>query len=196
MRGITGGPPDWLGAAHGPAAIVGAVAAGISALGTVMQGQAASGQAAYQAQVARNNEIIAERNAQDTEKRGVVAEDALRQRTAALLGRQRAELAGQGTELDSGSPLDIQMDTAGLGELDALTLRGSYAREAYGNRVQGQNYEAQARLADSRTSTLGSWLSAGGSVLGGAYKGFSGINFGGGGSYANVGDLITAKGIS
>jgi len=173
MRAITGAPRDWMpGACHGPAAAVAVVSGVMTAVSTVMQGQAAAAQAAYQAQVARNNQIIAERNAQDAEKRGDVAEDKTRQRTAFILGHQRAQLAGQGAALDDGSPLDLQMDTAGLGELDALTVRGNAQREAYADRVQGMNYGAQAALADSKTSMLGTWLSAGGSVLGGLYKGF------------------------
>lgn len=179
----------------GPAAAVAVVSGVMTAASSVMQGQAAAQQAAYTAQVARNNQIIAERNAQDALKRGDIAEDKTRQRTASIMGRQRAELAGQGAALDDGSPLDLQMDTAGLGELDALTVRGNAEREAYADRVQGMNYEAQARLADSKTDMLGSWLSAGGSILGAAYQGYKGFSGGGGGSFANVGDLITARGL-
>lgn len=146
-----------------------AVSAVISAVGTVASAQASASQAAYQAQVARNNQIIAQRNAADALKRGDVEEDKVRRNTASILGQQRARLAGQGTALDEGSPLDIQMDTAGLGELDALTVRSNYRREAYAQEVQGMNYGAQAALYDSKaqTSLLGSWLSAGGSLLGG-----------------------------
>ncbi len=162
------------------AAIGSAVVGGI---GTMMQAQASASQAAYQAQVARNNQIIAQRNAADALKRGEVEEDKVRQRTAAILGQQRARLAGQGSVLDEGSPLDIQMDTAGLGELDALTTRSNYQREAYGQEVQAMNYGAQAALYDSktRTSLLSDWLSAGGSLLGGRAGGVkpqNGIGFG------------------
>lgn len=144
-------------------------AAVIGAAGTAMQSQASASQAAYQAQVARNNQIIAQRNAADTLKRGDVEEDKVRQRTASILGQQRARLAGQGSVLDEGSPLDIQMDTAGLGELDSLATRSNYRREAYAQEVQAMNYAAQAALYDSkaRTSLLDNWLSAGGSLLGG-----------------------------
>ena len=171
----------------GPAAAVMAVGAVMSAVGTIAQGQAAAGQAAYQAQVARNNQIIANRNADDALKRYLVEEDKTRQRTSLIMGSQRAKLAGQGTVLDEGSPLDIQMDTAGLGELDALTVRSVGEREAYGHRVQGMNYGAQAKLHDMNTSMLGTYLKAGGSILGGASSMAGGFGGGGGISMAQGG---------
>jgi len=154
----------------------------ISAAGTVASAQASASQASYQAQVARNNQIIAQRNAADALKRGDVEEDKVRQRTASLMGQQRARLAGQGSALDEGSPLDIQMDTAGMGELDALTMRGNFQREAYAHEVQGMNYAAQAALHDSRAnaSMLDTYLRAGGSILGAM-----GSAFGGGGKKSN-----------
>lgn len=148
----------------------------ISAVGTVASAQASASQASYQAQVARNNQIIANRNADDALKRAAVEEDKVRQRTASVMGQQRARLAGQGSVLDEGSPLDIQMDTAGLGELDALTVRNAGEREAYGFRSQAMNFGAQAGLHDSKASAgmLQAYLSAGGSILGAAGKAFGG----------------------
>ena len=159
------------------AAIGSAVIGGASA---IMQAQASASQAAYQAQVARNNQIIAQRNAADALKRGDVEEEKVRRRTAAILGQQRSLLAGQGIVLDEGSPLDIQMDTAGLGEIDALTTRSNFGREAYAFEVQAMNHAAQAALYDTRTSLLGTWLSAGGSLLGGLKGGKvqNGVGFG------------------
>ena len=148
----------------------------ISAAGTVASAQASSSQAAYQAQVARNNQIIAQRNAADALKRGDVEEDKVRQRTASIMGQQRARLAGQGSALDEGSPLDIQMDTAGLGELDARTVRSNYGREAYAHEVQAMNHAAQAALHETRvkSSMLDTYLKAGGSILGAAGSAFGG----------------------
>jgi hypothetical protein len=133
--------------------------------------------------VARNNQVIAERNAADALKRGDVEEDKVRQRTASIMGQQRARLAGQGSVLDEGSPLDIQMDTAGLGELDAKTVRSNYQREAYAHEVQAMNHAAQAELYNTkaRTSLLDTFLKSGGSILGGAGSGRkiqNGIGFG------------------
>lgn len=169
----------WVAAA---AAVAGAV---VGAVGQIAQGQAQAAQAGYQAQVARNNEIIANRNADDALKRYSVEEDKVRQRTAMILGSQRAKLAGQGAVLDEGSPLDIQMDTAGLGELDALTVRSAGEREAYGFRTQGMNYAAQAKLYDMNTSMLGTYLKAGGSILGAAGSAYS-MGMGGGGASASA----------
>lgn len=165
------GEPPTYDANHCPwfAPAMAAVTAVMSAVGTVASAQASSSQAAYQAQVARNNQIIAQRNAADALKRGVIEEDKVRQRTSSIMGQQRALLAGQGSALDEGSPLDIQMDTAGMGELDALTVRSNFQREAYAHEVQGMNHAAQAALHEgkARTSMLSTWLSAGGSLLGG-----------------------------
>lgn len=148
----------------------------ISAAGTVASAQASSAQAAYQAQVARNNQIIAQRNAADALKRGDIEEDKVRQRTASIMGQQRGRLAGQGSVLDEGSSLDIQMDTAGLGELDALTTRGNFQREAYAHEVQAMNHAAQASLYDTKvkSSMLDTYLKAGGSILGAAGSAFGG----------------------
>ena len=155
----------------------------ISAVGTIASVQASSSQASYQAQVARNNQIIAQRNAEDALKRGDVEEDQVRQRTASIMGQQRALLAGRGSVLDEGSPLDVQMDTAGMGELDARTVRSNYQREAYAFEVQGMNHAAQAALYDTKvkSSMLDTYLKAGGSILGAA-----GSAFGGGGKSLGV----------
>ena len=53
---------------------------------------------------------------------------------------QRAALASQGGDVDSGSPLDIVGDTARAGYTDAATLRSNAAQKAY-------NYEIQANDA-------------------------------------------------
>jgi hypothetical protein len=141
----------------------------VGVAGQFMHGQAASQQAKYQAAVANNNQIIAERAAKDAEARGDIAEDRQRRKLALIMGTQRNALAGQGTDLLSGSPLDIIGDTAEVGEMDALTIRNNSAREAYGYRVQGMNYAAEESLARSRSNNgLATALGAGQSLLSGA----------------------------
>lgn len=100
-------------------------------------------QAAYQTAVARNAAQVSEYNAQDAERRGAVEEARQRQKTSLLLGTQRARLAAQGSDLE-GSPLDILGDTAAAGEQDALLTRYQAAREAWNQRIQAANQNAQA----------------------------------------------------
>ena len=76
--------PAWAVAATSIATTVG---------GAVMQGMAQSQAADYQAQVARNNQIIANQNAGAAIQQGQVAEDAQRQKTAQLIGAITAQQA-------------------------------------------------------------------------------------------------------
>jgi hypothetical protein len=141
----------------------------MGAVGSMQQGAAAKGQAAYQAQVMRNNQILAERAAADAEARGKVQERRQAQATKQLIGKQRAIMAGNNVVVDTGSALDITSDTAALGKLEELYIRNNAEREASGFRAQGMNFSANANLADARGKAAGSsalW-SAGGTLLGG-----------------------------
>jgi hypothetical protein len=151
-----------------------------TAIGTVVsaqqakaQGQAAANQAAYQGAVARNNQILSERAAEDAIQRGGVEESRSRMETARLIGRQRAALAASGQVVDAGSALNITSDTAGLGELDAQTIRSNAEREAYNLRIQGSNFGSEATLkemsgrqalTDARYNVAGTLLSGAGTV--------------------------------
>lgn len=120
------------------------------------QGDAARKQADYQAAVARNNEILAQRAAADATARGDVAEGQKRMQTAQMLGRQRAVLASNGVDLGTGSALDIVGDTAAIGEQDALTVRSNAAREALGYKTQGINFANEANLDQMKGDAVSS----------------------------------------
>ncbi len=112
------------------------------------QAGAQAGMANYQAQVARNNQMIAENYAQRALQQGQVDEQNQRFKTAAALGSQRASLASQGGDVNSGSPLDLQADTARMGEYDAQAVRSNAGLKAYGYRVQAYNNAADAGRYD------------------------------------------------
>lgn len=131
----------------------------------------ASYQTAYQAAQARNAAMVSEYNAQDAERRGAVEEERQRTKTSLLLGSQQARFAAQGSDLE-GSPFDVLGDTAALGEQDALATRYQTAREAWSQRIQAANRNAEA---DFLTASLPPWTAApdpglaiGRSLLGGA----------------------------
>lgn len=154
-----------------------ALSTGVGFVGQMQQQQAQAQQAQinqanlnYQAQVQRNNAALAERQAADAVQRGRVEEDKRRMLTQQQIGQQTARLAAQGTDLE-GSPTDILSDTAATGELDALTIRSNAAREAYGYKLQGLNYEADATLktaSAANSSYSPNYLGAGASLLAGA----------------------------
>jgi hypothetical protein len=136
--------------------IVMAAATAYGAYSQYKQGQ-------YQSAVARNNQSIAEQNANLITQQGAVAEQTQRQKTAQLIGMERANEGASGVSLDSGSPLRLQSDTATLGEVDALTIRNNAAIAAWGARSQASSFGSQAK-ADALTGEL----NAGGSLLSGA----------------------------
>lgn len=122
--------------------------------GQAQQAQAQSAMHGYQAAVARNNQIMAERMAQDALQRGEAAEQKQRTRAGLMAGTQLARLAGQGTTLD-GSPADLIGDTAAAGELESLTTRNAAEREAWSQRVKGAQYGSEADLAQFRQASAG-----------------------------------------
>ena len=151
------------------------ISMGMQALSTVQQVQvgnqarsAASARGEYEAAVARNNMILANRMADDAIARGKVEEAQQRRQTRLMIGQQRVRLAGHGVEVDTGTALEITEDTAAFGELDALTIRRNAEREAMGYRTQGLNYQAAGDLAIARSrlpnTTLGTILTGGSSL--------------------------------
>lgn len=125
-----------------------AASSAVSARGAVDTGQANADAATYQAAVARNNSTVAQSNAQYALSAGRQSEYAQRQKTAQMIGMQRAQMAANGIDIGSGTPANIQADTASVGEMDALTIRNNAARQAYGYQVQAADFDANAMLLD------------------------------------------------
>jgi len=147
----------------------------LGAAGTIQQSKATAKASNYNAQVAEMNAKIADKQATDAIERGKQEEQQKRQQTAQLEGRQRAAMAANGLDLSFCSPLDTIVDTAKLGEIDALNIRTNTYREAYGYKVQGTNQRANATLDRMRAdaATKGGYLESVGTVLGGAGKAYS-----------------------
>jgi hypothetical protein len=120
------------------------------------------------------NATLADRRAKDALERGKLEEQRKRMQLAQLKGKQIAAMSEGGLDLSFGSPLDAIVDTAVLGELDALTIRSNAAREAYDYKVQGANYRSEAELkrASAKTSKTTGYLAAGGTILGGGAKAY------------------------
>lgn len=101
-----------------------------------------------QRQLADYNAEVAEMQANDALARGAEEEARHRVNVRRMVGSQRAGLAAQGVDISSGSALDIQADTAQMGELDALTIRANAAREAWGFKVQAVDLRQRGLIAE------------------------------------------------
>lgn len=135
----------------------------VSAVGAAQQAAAQKAQAEYNAQIQRNNAIIAEQNMADIIQRGDVALEKQRQRTQQTIGSARAAMSGAGLLL-GGAPGEttsmLEEDLRTAGQMDILTLRGNIEREARRAEIQGSNYQAQAGLFDLQASSISPFLSA------------------------------------
>jgi hypothetical protein len=153
----------------------------MGAFGQIQQAQAASAAGKYNAQVAEMNATLADRRARDALERGKVDEQRKRNEVAAIKGKQMAAMAANGVDLGFGSPLDTLIDTATLGEIDALTVRTNAARESYDHSVDAVNKRAGATLSNmqARSALQGGYLNAAGTILTGgskAYQSYSRAN--------------------
>ena len=92
------------------------------------------------------NASVAQLQADDAIMRGEEEESRFRSLVRGSIGSQRAGYAASSIDVSFGSAVDVQADAAVLGELDALTIKNNAAREAWGFKVQGQNYKMGADI--------------------------------------------------
>jgi hypothetical protein len=140
----------------------------IGAAGAIRSAQAQSAASNYNAQVATQNASIAE-------SQGNAAAEAQQRDAQRRLGSTLAAFGASGVQTDTGSPVDVLTDSARQATLDNLTTRYNYKR--------GLGYTTQAQLdsASASNATTAGYLSAAGSLVGGASKAY-GMSQGGGGS--------------
>lgn len=112
------------------------------------QSQALSAQSAYQKQVYNQNASLAGMQADDAIQRGNLEAGKVRKRTNKMIGDQRASFGAQGIDPASGSAANIENETSAMGELDALTAKNNAWREAWGYKVQANQYTNQGSFAE------------------------------------------------
>lgn len=117
----------------------------MSFFGTLIEGENKAISYEYNAKVARMNAEIAR-------QQGIAAVEAQQRQAARAMGSMRAAYGASGVQMDSGSPVDVLVDSARNAELDRLTVQYNYALKAVG-------YESDAKLdllgaKSARTSAL------------------------------------------
>lgn len=149
----------------------GFAAQGVASVGSAYaQSQAIEAQAEFQSQMFEFNKELASYKADDALERGTKSANDLRKQVKQLIGSQRASLAAQGIEIDSGSAAEIQRNTNYMGKLDMLRIKSNAWREAWGYKVEALNYGSQANFAsmaaetNSRNTLLTGGLNAAGSL--------------------------------
>ena len=141
---------------------------GIGVVGSIRQARAQSEQMEYQADVARQNQQLAEQQAGAERRQGYENMITQRQEAAKLIGRQRAAAGASGAAVDVGSNLDLQADTAAQGEIDAINTYNQALDRAYNYDVQAVNYGNQAAAYDASASSTkkAGYINAFGTAIG------------------------------
>ncbi len=152
------------------ALIAGIAGTGVATAGAISAGNARSDAARYQAQVARNNAIIADQKAIYAIQAGDVESGRQGAKNRATMGKIKTAQAASGLDVNTGSPVDVRAGNAETGMQDVLTTKNDALLRAYGYRAQGADATAQADLdeqAASSAKTAG-YLEGAASLLGGA----------------------------
>jgi hypothetical protein len=134
-----------------PTTIIMAITAVMAAYSANQQAKAQKSKAKFDAGVARNNQTLLSRAAEDRVKQGDEAERQYRIKVANLIGRQRAGFAAAGVLVNEAgsSPQDALLDTRTLEARDISTLRENTRKEVASLRFQAANAGAQAGLLTS-----------------------------------------------
>lgn len=126
-----------------------AIGTGMQAYGTYQEGKAESEANKYNAEIMRQK-------AKDAAEAGEKEKQKAALQNKQLLGRQMAQLAANGVELTSDSPLEIFQQTAEWGERDRQEISDNTAREVWGYNTQASLYDAASKNA-KRAGKIGAF---------------------------------------
>ncbi|MBT5677534.1 MAG: hypothetical protein HOJ07_17740, partial [Rhodospirillaceae bacterium] len=140
-----------------PTTIIMAVTAVMAAYSAQQQAKAQKSKAKFDAGVARNNQVLLQRAAQDRIKQGDESERQYRVKVAQMIGRQRAGFAANGVLVNDpgSSPQNALLDTRTLEATDISILRENTRKDVDSLRFQAANAGAQAGLLASSAPSPG-----------------------------------------
>lgn len=138
----------------------------LTVAGTAVSASASMQQAEDARNLAAYNKQVRDYQAQDTLARGAIEEQKQREQVRQFSGRQRAAMGASGVMADSGSFGDVLVQSAEMGERDALTIRNNAMRAAWGYETQGaaEEFEGRARSRAYQGQALGSVLTGAGNI--------------------------------
>lgn len=145
----------------------------LSKMGASTAGGASSAAAAmYQAQVAKNNQIIADESADKAIQSGLVAADIQSKKGVAVEGNVKASQAANGIDVNTGSAVGVRQGVRMATKINSETALNNAEWTGWGYRSRAAGYGAESGLDE---------MSAGSAIAGGN-AGATGALIGGGGS--------------
>lgn len=147
-----------------------AASTAISTVGTVIGAIGQANQANYQAKVNEQNAKLASQQAADAISNTNLEAQRRARALAATKGAQLAALAANGVDLNFGSAVDIQKDTAMIGNEDLSQIYRAGKARAEGYDISSFNYrsEAASNRAAASGAIFGGIAGGLGTALGGA----------------------------
>ena len=125
---------------------------GMGMMGARASSDANAQAANYQAAVARNNQLIAQRYADQSIMTGMHKQEMQGYKTRQMLGTAKATQAASGIDVNSGSPVEVRRSIAEMGELDREMIMYNAAQEAYGYKIKAAGFGADAELGRMKAS--------------------------------------------
>ena len=150
--------------------LLGLLGLGLGAYGSYQQSKATKDAYAQQAEVERQNKVLAEMQAKDALERGVLAGQGHRRQVGQLKGNQIASMAARGLDLGEGTAADVLASTDIMAEYDEKMIQANAQKEAEGFRMMGKNYAGNAALLMGRSGRENPLLSGVSSLLTNAGK--------------------------
>lgn len=154
---------DWSGISKGISGLFGA-------FNTFAQGysksQAYQIQGDYQQRVSEVNTTIADMEADQAVAIGEKNANQYASKVRQKVGDERAGLASQGIDVNTGTAYDVQEDTKFFGDLDVQTIKNNAYMQAFGYKMQSIGASAAGQFAgisanlNSNSSLIGGGLSA------------------------------------
>ena len=159
-----------------PATAAIAASAGVQAKAAYNSVKAANIAAEYNAKIMENNAALAREKANINKEKGEEQARRHRLKISKLKGTQRSAFASSGVVVDSGSALDVLLDTVQTEQLDAIDIKRNASIEVWQSKASAQNFEQQANLSrlkrrNAFDAAFASALGSGASILGSAGRG-------------------------
>lgn len=151
-----------------------AMAESFSAVAPIVEGIGALYSAGATYSAAKSGQAQAEANAKIAEQQGLASlrkgaqeEEQVARKERRIAGQQRAALGAAGVDINAGSPLDVQADTAYMAEQDKSLIRYNAELEKWGFDVQKANYQSEANAYGNKATgaLVGGVISAGSSIV-------------------------------